>query len=46
MLAEAPIGYDPGKVLVGGPLYLMRSEIQGRKEYRSRIRMDAHSKPQ
>lgn len=41
MLAEAPPGYDPNKVFVGGPLYRMRAEVQGRKEYRSRIRMDA-----
>ena len=39
MLAEAPPGYDPDKVYVGGRLYQMRSDIQGRKEYRSRIRM-------
>jgi D-xylonolactonase len=46
MLAEAPHGYDPDKVFVGGRLYQMRSDVQGRKEYRSRIRMDACSKSQ
>ena len=45
MLAEAPRGYDPDKVLVGGRLYRMRSDVQGRREYRSRIRMDARSAP-
>jgi D-xylono/L-arabinono-1,4-lactonase len=45
MLAEAPRGYDPDKVLVGGRLYRMRSDVQGRREYRSRIRMDARSVP-
>jgi sugar lactone lactonase YvrE len=38
MLAEAPPGYDPDRVYVGGRLYQMRSDVQGRKEYRSRIR--------
>lgn len=46
MLAEAPPGYDPDRVFVGGPLYQMRSDVQGRKEHRSRIRMDAPSQPQ
>src|SRR5437764_1756698 len=45
MLAEAPRGSDPDKVLVGGRLYRMRSDVQGRREYRSRIRMDARSAP-
>jgi len=46
MLAEAPPGYDPDRVLVGGRLYQMRSDIQGKTEHRSRIRLDAPSKPQ
>jgi len=43
MLAEAPSGYDPDKVFVGGRLYQMKSDVQGRKEYRSRIRIGAQS---
>jgi sugar lactone lactonase YvrE len=46
MLEMAPPGYDPNKVFVGGRLYKMRSDIQGRKEYRSRIRLDAAPKAQ
>jgi sugar lactone lactonase YvrE len=43
MLETAPIGYDPAKVFVGGRLYKMKSDIQGRKEHRSRIQLRAHS---
>jgi sugar lactone lactonase YvrE len=46
MLELAPLGYDPDKVFVGGRLYQIKSDVQGRKEYRSRIRTDARSKPQ
>ena len=45
MLEEAPPGYDPNRVFVGGRLYQMRSDVQGRKEYRSRIWKHADSKP-
>jgi sugar lactone lactonase YvrE len=45
MLAEAPRGYDPDKAFVGGKLYRMRSDVQGRREHRSRIRMCAGSTP-
>ncbi|HJS98184.1 MAG TPA: SMP-30/gluconolactonase/LRE family protein [Terriglobales bacterium] len=45
MLEEAPPGYDPNRVFVGGRLYQMSSDVQGRKEYRSRIRAHADSKP-
>jgi D-xylonolactonase len=38
MLKEAPPGYDPNNVYVGGRLYQMRSEVPGRKEHRSRIK--------
>jgi sugar lactone lactonase YvrE len=38
MLKEAPPGYDPNKVFVGGRLYQMRSDVQGKKEHRSRIK--------
>jgi len=38
MLKEAPPGYDPNKVFVGGRLYHMRSDVQGKKEHRSRIK--------
>jgi D-xylonolactonase len=44
MLEMAPPGYDPKKVFVGGRLYQMRSDVQGRNEYRSRIRTHAGSK--
>jgi D-xylonolactonase len=44
MLEMAPHGYNPHKVFVGGRLYQMRSEVQGKKEYRSRIQMDTRSK--
>jgi len=39
MLDTAPPGYDPHRVYVGGRLYRIRSDVQGRKEYRSRIRI-------
>jgi hypothetical protein len=38
LLEIAPPGYDPNKVFVGGRLYKIRADVQGRKEYRSRIR--------
>jgi D-xylonolactonase len=41
MLEMAPAGYDPTKVFVGGPLYRIRADVQGRNEHRSRIRMNA-----
>jgi D-xylonolactonase len=41
MLDFAPPGYDPSKVFVGGRLYELKSEIQGRKEHHSRIRIGA-----
>lgn len=37
MLETAPLGYDPDKVFAGGRIYKMRSDVQGRKEYRSRV---------
>jgi D-xylonolactonase len=37
MLDMAPLGYEPDKIYVGGRLYQVTSEVQGRKEYRSRI---------
>lgn len=43
LLQLAPAGYDPNKVFVGGRLYKMKSDIRGRKEYRSRVRMDTGS---
>jgi D-xylonolactonase len=39
MLDMAPPGYDPKKVFVGGRLYQMRSGVNGKKEFRSRVRM-------
>lgn len=41
MLQEAPPGYNPEKVFVGGRLYRMRPEVQGRVEYCSRIKTDS-----
>jgi sugar lactone lactonase YvrE len=41
MLPMAPLGYNPDRVYVGGRLYKMNSDVQGRKEYRSRIPMHA-----
>jgi sugar lactone lactonase YvrE len=38
MLEEAPPGYDPNRGFVGGRLFQMRSDVQGRREYRSRVR--------
>lgn len=46
MLGEAPPGYDPSRVFVGGRLYRMRSDVQGRREHRSRVRTVVRSKPQ
>jgi sugar lactone lactonase YvrE len=43
MLQEAPPGYCPDTVYVGGQLYQMKSDVQGRKEHRSRIRMSTGS---
>jgi sugar lactone lactonase YvrE len=43
MLETAPLGYNPGKVFVGGRLYQMKSDVQGRKEHRSRIELDRRS---
>jgi D-xylonolactonase len=40
MLPMAPVGYDPGRVYVGGRLYQMKSDVQGRAEHRSRIKVD------
>jgi D-xylono/L-arabinono-1,4-lactonase len=39
MLETAPLGYNPDKVFVGGRLYQMKSDVQGRKEHRSRIKL-------
>ena len=39
MLETAPFGYDPQKVFVGGRLYQVKSDVQGRIEHRSRIRL-------
>ena len=36
-LSLAPLGYEPEKVFVGGPLYQMPTDIQGKLDYRSRI---------
>jgi D-xylonolactonase len=41
MLDMAPLGYDPQRVYVGGRLYRMQSDIQGKKEFRSRVRVRA-----
>lgn len=43
MLEFAPRGYDPRKIHVGGQLYRVRSDIQGRREHRSRIRIAART---
>jgi sugar lactone lactonase YvrE len=43
MLETAPLGYNPDKVFVGGRLYQMKSDVQGRKEHRSRIQLDPRS---
>jgi sugar lactone lactonase YvrE len=36
-LVLAPYGYRPEKLFVGGPLYQMTTDIQGKLDYRSRI---------
>jgi D-xylono/L-arabinono-1,4-lactonase len=36
-LSLAPPGYDPATVFVGGPLYKITTDIQGKLDYRSRI---------
>jgi sugar lactone lactonase YvrE len=43
MLETAPLGYNPDKVFVGGRLYQMKSDVRGRKEYRSRIQLHPRS---
>jgi sugar lactone lactonase YvrE len=35
--ALAPNGYDPASVFLGGPLYRVRSGIQGQLKYRSKV---------
>jgi D-xylono/L-arabinono-1,4-lactonase len=45
LLEMAPIGYDPTRGFVGGRLYKMRADVQGRKEYRSRIAIESHAEP-
>jgi sugar lactone lactonase YvrE len=45
MLEIAPLGYDPAKVYVGGRIYRMRADVQGRKEYRSRIQRNGRAEP-
>jgi D-xylonolactonase len=40
MLEIAPLGYDANKVFVGGRLYKMASDVQGRPEHRARIRIN------
>ena len=40
MLETAPVGYNPDKVFVGGRLYQMKSDVQGKIEHRSRIQLD------
>ena len=37
MLETAPLGYNPDKLFVGGRMYKMNADVQGRKEYRSRV---------
>ncbi|MGI8959764.1 MAG: SMP-30/gluconolactonase/LRE family protein [Bryobacteraceae bacterium] len=36
-LSLAPPGYDPAKGYVGGPVYRLKTDIQGREEYRANI---------
>jgi sugar lactone lactonase YvrE len=36
-LSLSPPGYDPGKGYVGGPVYHVKSDVQGREEYRANI---------
>jgi len=33
----APSGYDPSSMLVGGPLFHLRTNIRGKEEYRARL---------
>jgi D-xylonolactonase len=44
MLPMAPLGYDPERVYVGGRLYRMNSDVRGRPEHRSRVRINAASR--
>ncbi len=37
VLSLAPLGYEPEKLYVGGPLYQLSTNIRGKKEYRSRV---------
>ncbi|HEX6803031.1 MAG TPA: SMP-30/gluconolactonase/LRE family protein [Terriglobales bacterium] len=41
MLDMAPLGYDPAKTYVGGRLYQMKSDVRGKKEFRSRVQVSA-----
>jgi sugar lactone lactonase YvrE len=43
MLEIAPLGYSPDRVFIGGRLYQMKSDVQGRKEHRARIQLDRRS---
>jgi D-xylonolactonase len=43
MLPMAPVGYDPERVYVGGRLYRMNSDVRGRPEHRSRVRVNPGS---
>jgi D-xylonolactonase len=43
MLETAPLGYNPDKVFVGGRIYKMQSDVQGRKEHRSRVSLNPRS---
>jgi D-xylonolactonase len=43
MLETAPPGYNPDNVFIGGRLYQMKSDVQGRKEHRSRIKVGPRS---
>ncbi len=36
-LSLAPLGYEPEKLFLGGPLYQMTTDVQGKLDYRSRI---------
>jgi len=37
VLSLAPLGYDPEKLYIGGPLYQLSTNICGKREYRSRV---------
>ncbi len=37
VISLAPLGYEPEKLYVGGPLYQLSTNIRGKKEYRSRV---------